>query len=348
MPPMIDMIPLTAETVPMVMDIMNGKYPHAISMYVRHYGNQSHCTDALLTEVSSQGFVVTYRSDADTATCSLDFLAVPGETPITCSTIGDARRVFVEMARHAAEKLGEHIDLPPPSNAPISPGPNDQAAMMAMMSMLMAKGKGKGNGKGGKDASSDQTEEIARMMAMLMAKGEGKGGEPDAAGAPPEAASSNVHTLHGSGGSSSDPMAAMMAIMKGKGKGAAAPADPWANTGSGHRLDGGSTSPAAAPELAAPDLAELSALIRPVDPDAPTLTLRIRLPDRKQVSVTFNGCHTVAQIRAFLQVNHPDAFAGPYHLMDTGNFPPKKLADIAQTLNDAGIKSGASLDCRKG
>mmetsp|Transcript_94995 Transcript_94995/g.167723 ORF Transcript_94995/g.167723 Transcript_94995/m.167723 type:complete len:350 (+) Transcript_94995:58-1107(+) len=344
--PMMDMIPLTPDLKPMVLGIMNEKYPHALGMYVRYYGKKSHCQEAKLSDVTETGFEVSYKDDAgEAAVCKLSFLAVPDETEITCSTVGGARRAFVEMARHAAEKLGETIDLPPPSDPPSAPdGPagNPMEAMMAMMAMMEAKGKGKGT-----DGNADGGDPMASFMSMLKGKGKGAGGE--AATAPvPGGASGNVRTLHSSS-SSGDPMAEMMAQMmaaKGKGKGApAAPVDPWANLGAGNRLDGRSAS-AAEPEPVM-DTADLAAQVRPVDPDAPTLKLRVRLPDKKQVTLTFNGCHTIGQVRAFLQVNHADAFSGPYSLMDTGGFPPKKLADLSQRLDEAGVKNGSSLDCRK-
>lgn len=341
--PMMDMMPLTPDLKPMVLDIMNEKYPEALGMYLRYYGKKSHCQDARLTDVTETGFDVGYKDDAgNPAVCKLSFLGLPDEREITCSTVGGARRAFVEMARHAADKLGESIELPPPSAPPGAPGAtgdNPMEAMAAMMSML--KGKGKGKGGDGYDGGDPME---ALMAAM---KGKGKGTGEEAATAAASGPSGNIRTLHGSS-PGADPMAGLLSQLmaaKGKGKGVPEPpADPWANLGVGNRLDGGSSSVEPEPAL---DTADFEAQVRPVDPDAPTLTLRVRLPDKKQVSVTFNGTHTIGQVRAFLHVNHADSFSGPYSLMDTGGFPPKKLADLGLSLDEAGVKSGSTLDCRK-
>merc|ERR1719265_2051250 len=118
-------------------------------------------------------------------------------------------------------------------------------------------------------------------MAAMKGKGKGTGEEP-ATATTPGGPSGNIRTLHGSSSSASaDPMAAMMAQLmaakgKGKGKGApATPVDPWANLGAGNRLDGGSSSVEPEPAV---DTADLEAQVRPVNPDAPTLILRVRLP----------------------------------------------------------------------
>lgn len=194
---------------------------------------------------------------------------------------------------------------------------------------------------------------MADLMAML------GGGPPEgsesSAGAAPAARQTGVRTLSdpAAGGGGKGGMADMMAMLAGKGKGtgkgyeaAARPADPWASSGAGQRLDGGSGSSSAAP--AAPvDTAELAAQVKPVDLNAPSFTIRVKFPDGKAVTCTFNGSHTVAQVRAYLQVTYPDAFKDPYVLMDAGGFPPKKLSEMGQSLDDAGIKAGAALNCRK-
>lgn len=378
MMPMMDMMPLSSDLKPMVLGIMNEKYPDALGMYVRFYGKQSHCREAKLIDVTEKGFSISYQNEAgEPSVCKLFFVAAPAETEITCDTVGASRRAFVEMARHAAAQLGESIELPPPSAPSDEAGlPDGQAgnpmdALAMMMTMLKGKGKGtgdegtggdpmaglmaammKGKGKGEDDAGSDDAM-AAFMAAMLKGKGKGSGAEGTSAASKPGASASNIRTLHDSSSSSSgDPMAEMMAQLmaaKGKGKaaGAAAPADPWANLGEGNRLDGGSSSSTAAAAPASEDAAELAAEVRPVDPALPTITLKVRLPNRTTVTVTFNTSHTVAQVRAYLQINHAEAFSGPFVLMDVGGFPPKKLADPKQTLDEAGVKSGASLDCRK-
>eukprot|EP00931_Biecheleriopsis_adriatica_P093185 TRINITY_DN6692_c0_g1_i1.p1 TRINITY_DN6692_c0_g1~~TRINITY_DN6692_c0_g1_i1.p1 ORF type:complete len:365 (+),score=86.79 TRINITY_DN6692_c0_g1_i1:42-1097(+) len=346
--PMMDLMPLSPDLKPMVLGIMNEKYPAALGMYVRHYGKKSQCSEAKLIDVTGKGFVVSYKDEAgEAAVCKLPFLEMPAGTEVTCNTVGAARRAFVEMARHAAEQLGESIDLPPPSTAPPSSPEGDGQAEdpMQALAMMMAMLKGKGKGKG-EDGESDPMADL--MAAMLKGKGKGSGGSSTA---PPAPGAGNIRTLGDASSSGDDPLAEMMAQLmaaKGKGKGSAPaePADPWANLGAGNRLDGGSSSSATAPEPSL-DEAELAALVRPVDSALPTLSLRVRLPDRTQVTLTFNACHTIAQVRAFLQVHHPASFSGPYTLMDTGGFPPKKLADLGQTLEEAGVKSGSSLDCRK-
>lgn len=326
MMPMMEMIPLTPDVKPMLIGIMNNKYPHALGMYVRYYGKKGHCEELRLIGLTENDFVVTYMDqDGAPGSCTLSFVAVPDETEISCTTVGAARRAFVEMARHAAEKLGETIDLPPPSDPPPAGAadPSQMASMAAMMEMM----KGKGKGTGGYEA--------------------------------PSGPSGNIRTLSGSS-SGGNPMADMMAAMmaakgKGKGKPDPTPVDPWAGLGEGNRLDGGSSAPAnAEPQPAADgattqaaDVADLAAQVVPFDPDAPAVSLRVQLPDKHKTTVKFNSNRTIGNLRAYLQVNFSDHFAGPYNLMDTGGFPPKKLADLTQTLDEAGVKDRSSLDCRK-
>eukprot|EP00930_Biecheleria_cincta_P098013 TRINITY_DN89699_c0_g1_i1.p1 TRINITY_DN89699_c0_g1~~TRINITY_DN89699_c0_g1_i1.p1 ORF type:complete len:364 (+),score=99.68 TRINITY_DN89699_c0_g1_i1:31-1092(+) len=350
MMPMMDMMPLSPDLKPMVLGIMNEKYPDALSMYVRFYGKKNHCREAKLIDVTERGFSVSYQNEAgEPSVCKFFFLAAPAETEITCSTVGAARRAFVEMARHAAAQLGESIELPPPS-APSDEAGSPDGNQMEALAMMMAMMKGKG--KGHDDEGLSSGDPLAGLLAaMLKGKGKGAGAEAPAS-SPPGASTGNIRTLHDSSSSAADPMAEMMAQLmaaKGKGKaaGKAAPVDPWANLGAGNRLDGGSSSSTAAAQPASEDSAELAAQVRPVDPALPTITIKVRLPNRTTVTVTFNSSHTVAQVRAYLQVNHAEAFSGPFVLMDVGGFPPKKLADPEQTLDEAGVKSGASLDCRK-
>eukprot|EP00929_Paragymnodinium_shiwhaense_P002320 TRINITY_DN10254_c0_g1_i1.p1 TRINITY_DN10254_c0_g1~~TRINITY_DN10254_c0_g1_i1.p1 ORF type:complete len:330 (-),score=68.16 TRINITY_DN10254_c0_g1_i1:549-1538(-) len=321
MGPMMDIIPLTPEMVPLLVGIMNSNYSKAISMYVRHFGKMESCAEANLQDIKNDVFVVAYKTEgsSETKTVELPFQKLPEEEPLTCHTIGDARRAFVNMARHCSQKLGEHIDLPPEeASSPKSDGAdNGMASLTQMMAQMSAAG---GPSAAASTGSAGQKQTGVRTLgdAGTGAAGGGKGGMAE--------------------------MMAMMMAAKGKGKGKGgyeAPADPWAASGAGQRLDGGSSAPAA--EESTEDLA---GLVKAVDPDAPSLSIRVKLPDGKAVPCTFNPTHTVQEVRAYLQVTHPDSFKGAYSLMDAGAFPPKKLADLCQSLESAGIKSGSSLQCR--
>jgi len=108
----------------------------------------------------------------------------------------------------------------------------------------------------------------------------------------------------------------------------------------------GSSGGFEAAQLLDPSL--LPALLRKVDPAAAKCSLRLRLPDRKAVTVELNVDFTVMHVRAWLEQHHAASFSKAYHLMDATSFPPKKLADLSATLEALGLatETMACLECR--
>jgi len=74
------------------------------------------------------------------------------------------------------------------------------------------------------------------------------------------------------------------------------------------------------------DKEELEFQLREVDLTRPTVSLRVRLLDRKPVEVTLNEDFNVQEVRAWLEHHHAASFTKAYHLMDVNGFPPKNLA----------------------
>ncbi|XP_010524491.1 PREDICTED: plant UBX domain-containing protein 5 [Tarenaya hassleriana] len=72
-----------------------------------------------------------------------------------------------------------------------------------------------------------------------------------------------------------------------------------------------------------------------IDPSAPTTSIQLRLADGTRLVSRFNIHHTVRDVRAFIEASRPGGNRG-YQLLTMG-FPPKQLADLDQTIEQAGI-----------
>ncbi|KAJ4876106.1 Plant UBX domain-containing protein 4 [Raphanus sativus] len=73
----------------------------------------------------------------------------------------------------------------------------------------------------------------------------------------------------------------------------------------------------------------------------PTTSIQIRLTDGTRLVGKFNHHHTVHDIRAFIDSSRPGAPVN-YQLQTTG-FPPTPLADLAQTIQQAGLANSVVL-----
>jgi len=85
---------------------------------------------------------------------------------------------------------------------------------------------------------------------------------------------------------------------------------------------------------------QLASLIE-VDLDAPTTSLKVRLIDGTQVTVTLNHHHTVQQL-----IDHVRVLSNkttPFKLMDTTAFPRKHLTDGSTTIKQANLLNGTIL-----
>ncbi|KAF8414144.1 hypothetical protein HHK36_002143 [Tetracentron sinense] len=108
--------------------------------------------------------------------------------------------------------------------------------------------------------------------------------------------------------------------------------------GVGRTLGSGTTTPATAePTVAATPLktAPSPSLCLIVDETLPSTSIQLRLVDGTRMIARFNYHHTISDIHAFIDASGPGA-ARTYQLQTVG-FPPKKLTDVNQTIEQAGI-----------
>ncbi|XP_062152850.1 plant UBX domain-containing protein 4 [Alnus glutinosa] len=98
------------------------------------------------------------------------------------------------------------------------------------------------------------------------------------------------------------------------------------------------TAPAASePTVAATSLntAPLPSMGLVVDESSPSTSIQLRLADGTRMVSRFNHHHTIRDIRDFIDASRPGG-ARTYQLLTMG-FPPKQLADLDQTIDQAGI-----------
>ncbi|GFP85071.1 uba and UBX domain-containing protein at4g15410 [Phtheirospermum japonicum] len=72
-----------------------------------------------------------------------------------------------------------------------------------------------------------------------------------------------------------------------------------------------------------------------VDRSLPSTSIQLRLADGTRMVAHFNYHHTIADIRSFIDSSRPGG-SGSYQLQSVG-FPPKILADVTQTIEQAGL-----------
>lgn len=72
-----------------------------------------------------------------------------------------------------------------------------------------------------------------------------------------------------------------------------------------------------------------------VDESSPSTSIQLRLADGTRMVSRFNHHHRIRDIRDFIEASRPGG-ARTYQLLTMG-FPPKQLADLDQTIDQAGI-----------
>ncbi|KAL3627425.1 Plant UBX domain-containing protein 4 [Castilleja foliolosa] len=72
-----------------------------------------------------------------------------------------------------------------------------------------------------------------------------------------------------------------------------------------------------------------------VDRSLPSTSIQLRLADGTRMVAHFNHHHTIADIRSFIDSSRPGG-SSSYQLQSVG-FPPKILADVTQTIEQAGL-----------
>ncbi|XP_020265510.1 plant UBX domain-containing protein 4-like [Asparagus officinalis] len=81
------------------------------------------------------------------------------------------------------------------------------------------------------------------------------------------------------------------------------------------------------------------------DDSRPTTSIQLRLADGSRTVARFNTDHTVGDIRAFID-NHAASSgraAPPSYTLQTVGFPPKKLTDATQTIEQAGLTNSVVI-----
>lgn len=78
-----------------------------------------------------------------------------------------------------------------------------------------------------------------------------------------------------------------------------------------------------------------------VDQSLPSTSIQLRLADGTRMVSHFNFHHTVGDIRAFIDASRPGGSRN-YQLQTVG-FPPKKLTDLTQTIEQAGLANSVVI-----
>ncbi|XP_054817932.1 plant UBX domain-containing protein 4-like [Prosopis cineraria] len=90
-----------------------------------------------------------------------------------------------------------------------------------------------------------------------------------------------------------------------------------------------------------PNTAPLPSMGLVVDESQPVTSIQLRLADGTRMVSRFNHHHTIRDVRAFIDASRPGG-ARTYQLQTMG-FPPTKLADLDQTIEQAGIANSVVI-----
>mmetsp|Transcript_25435 Transcript_25435/g.70881 ORF Transcript_25435/g.70881 Transcript_25435/m.70881 type:complete len:326 (+) Transcript_25435:99-1076(+) len=322
-----DDIPLNEQTTAAVLMLMNSAHADALLLILKHFKHVLLAGTAELKALDETEMRISWQSSRpEPGREGLSFESViPYEDEngqeLRVATVGECRRAIVGMARIASEALGEQIELPPaapvgagaPQASPTGSGTFGRPAPTTAFRTLHDSGKGTGG--------STRSNREAMMALMEIMKGKGKGKED---------------------------LLDMVAKVKGKGGGAATSTVEAASTlflGEGNRL--GSMEGGAAPAVEDGNDLQRKLPVREVTLDAPTISLRVRLLDRRLIEMVMNHDFTIQEVRTVLEHHHASSFTKTYHLMDVNGFPPKKLTDFGATLEQMGLtKAGSCVECR--
>lgn len=78
-----------------------------------------------------------------------------------------------------------------------------------------------------------------------------------------------------------------------------------------------------------------------VDESQPVTSIQLRLADGTRMVSRFNYHHTIGDVRGFIDASRPGG-ARSYQLQTMG-FPPTKLTDLDQTIEQAGIANSVVI-----
>lgn len=115
--------------------------------------------------------------------------------------------------------------------------------------------------------------------------------------------------------------------------------------GVGRTLGGSSTGSSSSEQAASASAAPMTSAPPPsaglvVDQTQPSTPIQLRLADGTRMVAYFNYHHTVNNIRAFIDASRPGGSRS--YQLQTG-FPPKKLNDLNQTIEQAGLANSVVI-----
>ncbi|ONK78990.1 uncharacterized protein A4U43_C01F1740 [Asparagus officinalis] len=113
--------------------------------------------------------------------------------------------------------------------------------------------------------------------------------------------------------------------------------------GVGRTLGGGSSSTESVVAVAASSPSSAAPVV--VDDSRPVTSIQLRLADGSRTVARFNTDHTVGNIRAFID-NHAASngrAVSTNYSLQTAGFPPKKLTDATQTIEQAGLANSVVI-----
>eukprot|EP00931_Biecheleriopsis_adriatica_P079496 TRINITY_DN52912_c0_g1_i1.p1 TRINITY_DN52912_c0_g1~~TRINITY_DN52912_c0_g1_i1.p1 ORF type:complete len:311 (-),score=63.31 TRINITY_DN52912_c0_g1_i1:156-1088(-) len=108
----LDTLAIDNETKPMLVGIMNGRYKDALILYAKHFCERKDCVSAQITDLDESVLILRHWNEtAEEQETPIEYVNSLGEN-IVLSSAGECRKTLRDMARIAAEALGEDLALP--------------------------------------------------------------------------------------------------------------------------------------------------------------------------------------------------------------------------------------------
>lgn len=114
---LLDSMPLSDETKPMLIGVMNGRYKEALVLYAKHFCGKDAAISAKILDLDDKMLILRYWDAAANEEQSVINYRDAKGNEVTASSAGDVRRVLVDMARQASEATGVEIALPGSASA---------------------------------------------------------------------------------------------------------------------------------------------------------------------------------------------------------------------------------------
>lgn len=109
---MMDHMPMSDETKPALMGIMNGRYKEALILYAQHFCGKTGAASAQIIDLNETSLTLRYYdADGSSEEKVINYTDSAGN-PVTVSSAGECRRALVDMAKQASEGTGVPLALP--------------------------------------------------------------------------------------------------------------------------------------------------------------------------------------------------------------------------------------------